>query len=305
MSDADRIRAFLTRRYVQPAKENGLREISIVAGDVHKTIGLVNRMPAVGSVLDGKKFQSENALELIETTGPRQSSTTIFRYRILNSDSQHVGQDRSPNRQTGDTANRQEEFSVAGTPGFASAVAYAALIHAKQRRKGTTIPYVSHVMSVSALVMEFGGDEDQAIAGIFHDALEYCGAWHEEVIRANWGDRVADIVLACTDGVPDAQGKKEAWRPRKERYLAHLRTVGTEVLLVSACDKLHNARTIATDLGAGHDVYARFNKDAGREGTLWYYGELERIFRERLRASHPLYREFATAIATMRAFEPE
>jgi (p)ppGpp synthase/HD superfamily hydrolase len=191
-----------------------------------------------------------------------------------------------------------------GRPRFASAVAYAALIHAKQRRKGTTIPYVSHVMSVSALIMEFGGGEDQAIAGLFHDALEDCGAWHEGVIRANWGDRVADIVCACTDGVPDARGRKEAWRPRKERYLAHLRKVSDDVLLVSACDKLHNVRAIVADLRAGHDVFARFNKDAGRTGTLWYYAELERIFRERLEGTNPLYREFAVAVKDMAEQSP-
>ena len=287
-TDADRIRAFLARQYIQPARANGVREVRIVAGDVHKAMGFENRMPNVCSVLEGKAFRAQNTLELIERTGPRQGSTAVFRYRVLESDSmQPASAGKTPGAALG-TGNR-----------FASALAYAALIHAKQRRKSTTIPYVSHVMSVSALVMEYDGDEDQAIAGLFHDALEDCGAWHETVIRENWGDRVADIVCACTDGVPDAQGKKEAWRPRKECYLAHLREVGDDALLVSACDKLHNARAIAADLRAGHDVFARFNKDAGRDGTLWYYHELECVFRERLGETHPLFREFATAVAVM------
>ncbi len=182
---------------------------------------------------------------------------------------------------------------------FAAALAYAALIHNGQRRKGTSIPYVSHLMSVSALVMEFGGDEDLAIAGLLHDALEDCGAWHESVIRANWGDRIADIVRACTDGVPDAQGKKAPWFERKKRYLAHLEALDDgDVLLASACDKLHNARAIAADLAAGRNVFGRF-KEAGRKGTLWYYAELIRIFRERLGEGNPLFRQLEMAVNEM------
>jgi (p)ppGpp synthase/HD superfamily hydrolase len=99
---------------------------------------------------------------------------------------------------------------------LASAMAYAALIHGTQKRKGATIPYISHLMSVSVLVMEFGGDEDLAIAGLLHDALEDCGLEHEKAIRTTYGDRVADIVAACTDGVANAHGQKPEWRPRKE-----------------------------------------------------------------------------------------
>jgi len=293
LTAADRIRAFVARHYLQNARAKGLDEVRVVAGDVHKAMGLVNRMPAVCSVLDGKILLHENDLELVERTGPPQGATAAFRYRILD-----TGTTKS--RSIGDAASNPAGIAkVAGPSRFASALGYAALIHAKQKRKGTNIPYVSHVMSVSALVMEFGGDEDQAIAGLFHDALEDCGAWHEKVIRANWGERVAQIVRACTDGVTDAQGKKEPWRLRKERYLAHLRQVSEDVLLVSACDKLHNARAIAADLRAGHDVFARFNTDAGRDGTLWYYTELESVFRERLGKSHSLYGEYAAAVRGM------
>ena len=181
---------------------------------------------------------------------------------------------------------------------LASAMAYAALIHGTQKRKGTNIPYVSHLMSVSALTMEFGGDEDQAIAGMLHDALEDCGGEHEKIIRMNYGDRVANIVRACTDGVPDAGGIKAPWRDRKERYLEHLRQADEATLLVSACDKLHNARAIGTDLRAGHDVFSRFN--AGREGTLWYYGELVCALQERLGAHAPVVRELSAAVSAMR-----
>ena len=180
---------------------------------------------------------------------------------------------------------------------LASAMAYAALIHGTQKRKGTGIPYISHLMSVSALVMEFGGDEDQAIAGMLHDSLEDCGAEHEKVIRNNYGDRVADIVCACTDGVPDATGNKAPWRERKERYLEHLRHAPAAALLVSACDKLHNARAILADLRAGHDVFSRFS--GGRDNTLWYYRELVDRFRDRLGGDAPVVKELAAAVEGM------
>jgi (p)ppGpp synthase/HD superfamily hydrolase len=180
---------------------------------------------------------------------------------------------------------------------LASAMSYAALIHGTQKRKGTTIPYVSHLMSVSALVMEYGGDEDQAIAGLLHDALEDCGAQHERVIQENWGERVATIVRDCTDGVPDATGEKANWHDRKKAYLEHLGSVHTDTLLVSACDKLHNARAIVADLRAGNDVFSRFK--AGRDGTLWYYTELVKVFSGRSGAHGRVVRELSLAVVEM------
>jgi len=180
---------------------------------------------------------------------------------------------------------------------LASALSYAALLHGAQKRKGTSIPYMSHLMSVSALVMEMGGDEDQAIAGLLHDALEDCGPHHEATIRANWGDRVADIVRDCTDGVPDDNGQKGDWRQRKESYLDHLRTASWATLLVSACDKLHNARAILADLRAGHDVFSRFK--AGREGTLWYYKKLVCVFEFRFSPNEPVLKELSSAVDAM------
>ena len=180
---------------------------------------------------------------------------------------------------------------------LASAMSYAALIHGTQKRKGTTIPYVSHLMSVSALVMEFGGDEDLAIAGLLHDALEDCGSEHEKVIRDNWGERVARVVRDCTDGIPDASGKKADWHERKMAYLEHLGSVDADTLLVSACDKLHNARAIVADVRAGNDVFSRFK--AGRDGTLWYYSELLKVFLARSGDDVPVVRELSIAIREM------
>ncbi|MBS7790090.1 HD domain-containing protein [Roseococcus sp. SDR] len=157
---------------------------------------------------------------------------------------------------------------------LAEAAALAFRLHADQRRKGTSIPYLAHLMAVSALVLEHGGDQDQAVAALLHDAIEDCGAEHEATIAERFGPRVAGIVRACTDAevIP-----KPPWRARKEAYLAHLDHTGADALLVSACDKLHNARAIVEDLREhGPAMMSRFN--AGRDGTLWYYRSLADAF---------------------------
>jgi GTP pyrophosphokinase len=177
------------------------------------------------------------------------------------------------------------------------ALDYAAEAHRDQPRKGTTLPYLSHPMGVASLVLENGGDEDQAIAGLLHDVLEDCGAEHEQPIREAFGDRVARLVLGCTDGVPGASGEKAPWRARKLAYIDHLGAADEAVVLVSACDKLHNARAIVTDLMAGHAVFERFK--AGREGTLWYYNALRQVIAERLGEQHPLSLQLGAAVSQM------
>ena len=165
---------------------------------------------------------------------------------------------------------------------LAEAFALANEFHARQKRKGTAIPYVSHLMSVSALVMEYGGDQDQAIAALLHDAIEDAdsadeAAHRRSLIVERFGPRVAAIVAGCTDGVPDLVGKKPDWKTRKEAYLIHLLKASPDTLLVSCADKLHNARAILSDLRQiGPAVFQRFK--AGREGTLWYYQKLAEIF---------------------------
>ena len=181
------------------------------------------------------------------------------------------------------------------TERFARAVDYARIAHAGQVRKGTTIPYLTHLLGVATLVIEFGGSEDQAIAGLLHDTLEDCGAHHEPVIRAQFGDAVADIVLACTDGTAEGKGehttpeaKKADWLRRKQDYLAHLAEAPDDVLLVSGCDKLHNARAIVGDLedpDVGINVFTRFK--GGVDGTLGYYESLHRTLQQRAAATAP------------------
>jgi len=172
------------------------------------------------------------------------------------------------------------------TERFAEAFKYAAQEHRCQLRKGTTIPYISHLMSVSALIWENGGDEDQAIAGLLHDVIEDADPpsavprIRQEILE-KFGQRVLDLVEGCTDGVQDASGEKAPWKERKESYLAHLGHEPAELLLVSCCDKLHNARTILTDLITHGESF--FNRFAGKkEGTLWYYRQLSNIYQEKL-----------------------
>jgi (p)ppGpp synthase/HD superfamily hydrolase len=163
------------------------------------------------------------------------------------------------------------------TPRFSDALTLACVLHRAQSRKGTQIPYVSHLLSVAALALEHGADEDEAIAAVLHDAVaDQGGAPTAKLIEERFGPRVAEIVVACsdTDVVP-----KPPWRARKEAYIAHVSHASPSVRLVSACDKLHNARCILADYRElGESLWERFS--GGREGTLWYYRELRRAFEE-------------------------
>ncbi len=166
------------------------------------------------------------------------------------------------------------------TERISEALALAVQAHEKQVRKGTSIPYVAHPMGVASIALEFGADEDQAIAALLHDVLEDGGPKYGPVIKERFGERVLAIVDGCTDGLPDATGKKADWGERKRAYLEHLLQASDDVLLVSGSDKLHNARAIVSDLlKIGPDVFSRFT--AGRDGTLWYYRTLAEIFERR------------------------
>jgi len=179
------------------------------------------------------------------------------------------------------------------TDRYDRALVYSRHVHAEQVRKGTKIPYLAHLMSVSALVLEDGGDEDEAIAGLLHDAVEdQGGRGRLAEIRREFGARVADIVDRCTDTDVDP---KPPWRPRKESYIRHLREASRSVIRVSLADKLHNARATILDYRSiGDRMFERFH--AGKADQLWYYtavlgefkslstsplvGELERVVTE-------------------------
>ena len=165
---------------------------------------------------------------------------------------------------------------------FADALAYAATLHAADVRKGTQIPYISHLIAVAGLVMEHGGNTDVAIAALLHDSLEDAPdpetvAERAAEIEKRFGRNVLSIVKGCTDGLPDDAGEKPPWRKRKEDYLDHLSEAPQEVLLVSCCDKLHNARAVLRDYREiGEELWTRFN--GGRDGTLWYYRSVADTF---------------------------
>ncbi len=163
------------------------------------------------------------------------------------------------------------------SPRFCCALALAFDLHAQQERKGSGVPYVAHLLGVASLVLDYGGDEDTAIAALLHDAIEDCGGDRaRQRIRETLGmdttdrastDRILTIIEGCseTDRTP-----KPPWRERKLAYIAHLATASPEMRLVSSADKLHNARSLLRDYrSVGEALWSCFN--GGREGTLWYY----------------------------------
>jgi len=167
------------------------------------------------------------------------------------------------------------------TKRFDKALKFASRLHRRQLRKGTDVPYVSHLLAVAGIALEHGADEDTAIAALLHDAVEDQGG--AEVLAAigeRFGARVAAIVLACSD---TQETPKPPWRKRKEAYLAHLAAErDAAVLLVSASDKLHNARTLLVDARLfGDAAWTRFA--GGKDGSLWYYRSVVAALR-----AHPL-----------------
>ena len=164
-----------------------------------------------------------------------------------------------------------KNHSIKLGPRFHRAFLFAAKKHDGQTRKASSIPYLAHLMGVASLVLEFGGDEDMAIAALLHDVVEDCGGEPMlREVRKCFGKRVGRIVDGCTDSYSTP---KPPWRERKESYIRHLKNADAETRLVSAADKLNNIRSILSDYRAiGEQVWARFN--GGRDGTLWYYRAL-------------------------------
>ena len=151
---------------------------------------------------------------------------------------------------------------------FEDALAYAAELHTEQTRKGSGVPYISHLMAVTALVLEDGGSEDEAIAALLHDAVEDQGGKPTlQEIRTRFGEAVADIVLACSDAFTHP---KPPWRERKKAHIEHMRQATPEARRVILADKLHNARSLLRDLRMeGNKTWKKFA--GSQSGTLWYY----------------------------------
>lgn len=163
------------------------------------------------------------------------------------------------------------------TSRFDDALQFASELHRKQTRKGSPVPYISHLLIVAGTVLDDGGTEDEAIAALLHDAVEDQGGKAvAERIRERFGDRVAEVVLACSDA--DTM-PKPPWRERKDAYIAHLSDADESTRRVAAADKLHNVRSTLRDYAdLGDELWDRFN--GGKEGTLWFYRAMVDALRE-------------------------
>ncbi len=161
------------------------------------------------------------------------------------------------------------------SPDFAEALVYATAVHGGQLRKKTQIPYIGHLLGVAAIALEYGAEETEAIGALLHDAVEDGGGpERQREIEKRFGKKVGAIVAGCTDS---DETPKPPWRERKEKYIAHLADASASIRLVSAADKLHNARAIVHNLrDDGATVWERFK--AGKEGALWYYRALVNAF---------------------------
>jgi len=184
------------------------------------------------------------------------------------------------------------------TDRFADAITFAEKAHREQRRKGNDIPYIAHLMAVTATVLEWGGDEDTAIAALLHDAIEDQGGEPmAEEIRSRFGDRVVDMVLHCTDSTSSDPATKAPWEVRKTAYLARLATAGAEAALITAADKIHNLTATIRDVRAqGSAALDRF---ARPDRLVWYYASVADAIAPH--AGHVPLNELREAVATLEA----
>ncbi len=165
--------------------------------------------------------------------------------------------------------------SLAHSQRYTDALGWASQLHRHQQRKGKPVPYISHLIAVSALVWEDGGTENQAIAALLHDAIEDAGQSHG-LIQGRFGTEVADIVVACTDtaGPVEPGGEKEPWIVRKTRFLEELPAKPESSWLVIAADKAHNTRDLMIDTNLDPTSWKRFS--AGVDGSCWYLWSIHR-----------------------------
>jgi len=175
---------------------------------------------------------------------------------------------------------------------FTQALSFAAILHNGQLRKGTQIPYISHLLSVSVIVMRNGGDEEQAIAALLHDSVEDQGGINLlSDIESKFGARVAKIVRQCSDSF---EKQKPPWDQRKKAYVASIAHKSDDAILISKADKVDNARTILNNYRKiGEKLWERFRR--GREGNLWYYRACVDAFGNR--SNSDLYQELADLVS--------
>lgn len=194
--------------------------------------------------------------------------------------------------------NKEEKPSL--TNRFEDALVYATRLHARQNRKRSNVPYIAHLLGVTALVLEDGGDEDEAIAALLHDAVEDQGGVKTlEEIRTRFGEHVAMIVDALTDAytIP-----KPPWRKRKEQYIEAMHSADDSIRRVSLADKVYNARATLADIRRDGDIAWKKFKE-GKEGTLWYYHQLIQTFGEQ--GSSELWEEFKRVVSEIERLSDE
>lgn len=188
---------------------------------------------------------------------------------------------------------------------FDDAIAFASELHREQLRKVGRVPYLSHLLRVAGLALDFGASEDVAIAALLHDAVEDCGGMATEaIIRERFGDFVADVVLETSDSTTADANRKAPWRERKEAYLAHLRTGSEGAALVSGCDKLDNITSLVRAIGiaGGEATLSRFK--GGASDLIWYYESVAAILQERgLTVADELTAAIDRLKETIRSFE--
>ena len=189
------------------------------------------------------------------------------------------------------------------TERFQKAMMYATELHKDQTRKSTDITYICHPFGVASLVLEAGGDEDQAIAALLHDIPEDCGGEPRlKEISEMFGSRVEKIVRGCSDSLVEDPEEKAPWKERKEVHINHLNDADFDTLTVTAADKAHNARSIATDLqNQGPSLWDRFN--ANRDNIIWYYESVYAVLLEK-RVSKALLTPLRNAIDVMISTQP-
>ena len=182
------------------------------------------------------------------------------------------------------------------------AFSYALEAHGAQTRKGTEIPYASHLLQVAGLVLEAGGDLAEASAALLHDSLEDCERVDAAALRERFGPELSALVESCTDLLPgDAPGEKSAWAVRKTHFLARIARADPRAQRIAACDKLHNLRSLVADLRAeGPATLERFRATPGQ--TRWYFESAHGLLRDALPA--PLALEFDAALESLRDFVP-
>jgi (p)ppGpp synthase/HD superfamily hydrolase len=185
------------------------------------------------------------------------------------------------------------------TDRFSEALTYAERLHRRQFRKGNDIPYVAHLLAVCSLVLEWGGQEDTAIASLLHDAAEDQGGEATLAeIRRRFGDRVADAVLACSDSLTATKEAKAPWRERKLRHVQKLRTCVPDAILITAADKLHNLSALIRDVRRdGPQTMSRFNAEPAH--IIWYHREVVAALRMRDECPPQFVGEIEIAISTL------